>query len=71
MNIFEAIGMLWVIFTSALATFSIGYLAVVGLKTIAKVNINFLRKIDAPADEANDSSSMDRVEEREALKVAR
>jgi len=70
-NIFEAIGMLWVIFTSALATFSIGYLAVVGLKTIAKVNINFLRKIDAPADEANDSSSMDRVEEREALKVAR
>jgi hypothetical protein len=70
-NIFEAIGMLWVIFTSALATFSIGYLAVVGLKTVAKVNINFLRKIEAPADEADDSGSIDRVEEREALKVAR
>ncbi|HKE55384.1 MAG TPA: hypothetical protein VKB46_01740 [Pyrinomonadaceae bacterium] len=35
MNIYEAIGMAWVIFTSALASVEILYLAYVGLKTIA------------------------------------
>jgi hypothetical protein len=32
MSIYEAVGMAWVIFTSALATVSILYLAFVGLK---------------------------------------
>jgi hypothetical protein len=34
MSIYEAIGMAWVIFTSAIATVEILYLAFVGLKTI-------------------------------------
>jgi len=34
MSIYEAIGMAWVIFTSAFATVAILYLAVVGLKSV-------------------------------------
>jgi hypothetical protein len=34
MSIYEAIGMAWVIFTSAIASVEILYLAFVGLKTI-------------------------------------
>ena len=34
MSIYEAIGMAWVIFTSAIASVEIFYLAFVGLKTI-------------------------------------
>ena len=36
MSIYEAIGMAWVIFTSALASIAIIYLAFVGLKTVVK-----------------------------------
>ncbi len=34
MSIYEAIGMAWVIFTSAIATVEILYLALIGLKTV-------------------------------------
>ena len=34
MSIYEAVGMAWVIFTSALATIAILYLAFVGLKVV-------------------------------------
>jgi hypothetical protein len=34
MSIYEAVGMAWVIFTSALATVAILYLAFVGLKVV-------------------------------------
>ena len=34
MSIYEAIGMAWVIFTSAIATVEILYLAFVGLRTV-------------------------------------
>ena len=71
MNVFEAIGMLWVIFTSALATFAIGYLAVVGLRTVVNVNISWLRKLDDTLGErAERSNSVERVEVKEAFKVA-
>jgi UPF0716 family protein affecting phage T7 exclusion len=36
MSIYEAIGMAWVIFTSAIATIGILYLAFVGLKTVVR-----------------------------------
>ena len=36
MSIYEAIGMAWVIFTSAIATVEILYLAFAGLKTFVK-----------------------------------
>ncbi len=36
MSIYEAIGMAWVIFTSAIATVGILYLAFVGLKTVVQ-----------------------------------
>ena len=36
MSIYEAIGMAWVIFTAAIATVEILYLAFVGLKTVIK-----------------------------------
>ena len=36
MSIYEAIGMAWVIFTSALASIEILYLAFIGLKTMMK-----------------------------------
>jgi len=36
MSIYEAIGMAWVIFTSAIATVEILYLAFVGLKSVTR-----------------------------------
>ena len=57
MTIFETIGMAWVIFTSALATVAIVYLAFIGLRAmmIAKEN----KDADVP------------VEVKEMFKVAR
>ena len=43
-NIFETIGLLWVIFTSVLSTLAIGYLTIVGLRTV--VNSNFFMRRD-------------------------
>ena len=43
MNIFEAIGLAWIIFTAALASIEIIYLAYVGLRTI-------VRKAETSAD---------------------
>jgi hypothetical protein len=45
MSIFEAIGLAWVIFTSALATVAIVYLAFVGLKVIV-----LSKKDDVPVE---------------------
>ena len=72
MNIFEIIGMLWVIFTSALATIAIGYLSVIGLKTIVKVNFSWLRRLDSAIEEAETAPTerSERVEVKEAFKVA-
>ena len=39
MSVFETIGMLFVIFTSCLSTFAIGYLTMIGLKTVANVSL--------------------------------
>lgn len=58
MTIFETIGMAWVIFTSALATLAIIYLAFVGLKVV----------INKEA-EAKDSDVP--VEVKEMFKIAR
>jgi hypothetical protein len=58
MSIYEAIGMAWVIFTSAIATVEILYLAFVGLRTI-------LRK----HDEVRDSEVP--AEVKEMFKIAR
>lgn len=57
MSIYEAIGTAWVIFTSAIATVEILYLAFVGLKTI--VNKQEVRDSDVP------------VEVKEMFKIAR
>ena len=65
-NIFETIGMLWVIFTSVLSTLAIGYLTVVGLKTVVKAN--FLMKKDVGEVTLEESSHVD---VKEPLKVAR
>jgi len=58
MSIYEAIGMAWVIFTSAIATVEILYLAFVGLKTLMKRH-----------DEVQDSDVP--VEVKEMFKIAR
>jgi hypothetical protein len=58
MNIYEAIGMAWVIFTSALASVAVIYLAFVGLKVL-------LRR----EQEARDSDVP--VEIKEMFKIAR
>jgi hypothetical protein len=58
MSIYEAIGMAWVIFTSAIATVEILYLAFVGLRTV-------LRK----HDEVRDSDVP--VEVKEMFKISR
>jgi hypothetical protein len=58
MSIYEAIGMAWVIFTSALATVEILYLAFVGLRTIIKKH-----------EEVPDSEVP--VEVKEMFKIAR
>jgi hypothetical protein len=47
MSIYEAIGMLWVIFTSAIASVEIFYLAYVGLKTLLNKQP---RENDVPAE---------------------
>ena len=48
MSIYEAIGMAWVIFTSAIATVEILYLAFVGLKSVT--HKQDLRDGDVPAE---------------------
>jgi len=59
MSIYEAVGMAWVIFTSALATVGILYLALVGLRvTLDKAQ---------EADETDDVP----VEVKEMFKIAR
>ena len=58
MSIYEAIGMAWVIFTSAIATVEILYLAFVGLRTIIKKH-----------EEVPDSEVP--VEVKEMFKIAR
>ena len=64
MSIFETIGMLWVIFTSVLSTLAVGYLTMVGLKTVVKAS--FLMKKDA----INTAIDEETIEVKE-LKVAR
>ena len=49
MSIYEAIGMAWVIFTSAIATVGILYLAFVGLRTILRKH-DEVRDSDVPAE---------------------
>ena len=49
MSIYEAIGMAWVIFTSAIATVEILYLAFIGLKTVIKRQEE-ARDSDVPAE---------------------
>jgi len=49
MSIYEAVGMAWVIFTSAIATVEIMYLAFVGLKTVIKKQED-MRDSDVPAE---------------------
>ena len=58
MSIYEAIGMAWVIFTSAIATVEILYLAFVGLRTVLKKQ-----------EDARDSDVP--VEVKEMFKIAR
>ncbi|HYR44191.1 MAG TPA: hypothetical protein VER98_14270 [Terriglobia bacterium] len=58
MSIYEAIGMAWVIFTSAIATVEILYLAFVGLKTVIERH-----------EEARDSEVP--AEVKEMFKIAR
>jgi hypothetical protein len=58
MSIYEAVGMAWVIFTSALATVAILYLAFVGLKAVLNRE-----------QEAKDSDVP--VEVKEMFKIAR
>jgi hypothetical protein len=58
MSIYEAIGMAWVIFTSAIATVEILYLAFVGLKTMIRKQEE-IRDNDVP------------VEVKEMFKIAR
>ena len=58
MSIYEAVGMAWVIFTSAIATVEIMYLAFVGLKTVIKRQ-----------EDARDSDVP--VEVKEMFKIAR
>ena len=58
MSIYEAIGTAWVIFTSAIATVEILYLAFVGLRTIIKKH-----------EEVPDSEVP--VEVKEMFKIAR
>ena len=59
MSIYEAIGMAWVIFTSAIASVEVLYLAFVGLKTVIKKQQEDIRDSDVP------------VEVKEMFKIAR
>jgi hypothetical protein len=47
MSIYEAVGMAWIIFTSAIATLEIVFLAFVGLKTLVSKS---LVATDIPAE---------------------
>ena len=58
MSIFEALGMAWVIFSSALATVGILYLAYIGLRVTV---------VEAQEDEESDVP----VEVKEMFKIAR
>ena len=58
MSIYEAVGMAWVIFTSAIATVEILYLAFVGLRTLLTKQED-VRESDVP------------VEVKEMFKIAR
>ena len=49
MSIYEAIGMAWVIFTSAIATVEILYLAFVGLRTVLEKQEE-VRDSDVPVE---------------------
>jgi hypothetical protein len=49
MSIYEAIGMAWVIFTSAIASVEILYLAYVGLRTIVNKGVE-TRDNEVPAE---------------------
>ena len=60
MNIFETIGLAWVIFTSTLASVAIIYLSFVGLKVIVRKN----------AKEETESLNVP-VEVKEMFKIAR
>ena len=60
MNIFETIGLAWVIFTSSLASVAILYLSLIGLKAV-------LRKITKEDTETVDVP----VEVKEMFKIAR
>ena len=48
MSIYEAIGTVWVIFTSAIATVGILYLAFIGLRTVTKKHQD--RDADVPVE---------------------
>jgi UPF0716 family protein affecting phage T7 exclusion len=50
MSIYEAIGMAWVIFTSAFATVEILYLAFAGFRTVLERQQEEERGDDVPAD---------------------
>jgi hypothetical protein len=56
MSIFEAIGMAWVIFTAAIATVEILYLAYIGMRSLLKQDV---RDSEVP------------VEVKEMFKIAR
>jgi hypothetical protein len=47
MSIYEAVGMAWIIFTSAIATLEIVFLAFVGLKTLLN---KCFQSTDVPAE---------------------
>jgi hypothetical protein len=57
MSIYEAVGMAWVIFTSAIASVEILYLAFVGLRTVL--------------NKQQESNSVVPVEVKEMFKIAR
>ncbi|HEY2384654.1 MAG TPA: hypothetical protein VGK48_26045 [Terriglobia bacterium] len=59
MSIYEAIGTAWVIFTSAIATVAILYLAFVGLKTVSNKPKDLRETDNVP------------VEVKEMFKIAR
>jgi predicted RNA-binding protein with PUA-like domain len=61
MSIFEAIGMAWVIFTSALASIAIVYLAVIGLRTV----------LNKQAEKEMTDSINVPIEVKEMFKIAR
>lgn len=50
MSIYEAIGTAWVIFTSAIATVEILYLAFVGLKTVTNKQHDVREADNVPAE---------------------